>query len=310
MNVRDLDLNLLKVFDAILREESLTRAAKSMNLSQPAISHSLAKLRDFFNDPMFVRQGNRMKPTLRAKAAGVEIGKSLDLINRVLEDRGQEDPRASSRTFVIGITNYSSLVLLPELLPELEKQAPGMRIITRHLTLTQKTRFLENGDLDLVIGCSRIQRAGIREQTLFSDREVCVAGRSTRIQEGSISPDNIGQYNLIRYQVSQQETTDLFHILDQQKIPVNTPFITDQEFLIPQLVTRTGYIGIIAEKIADTYRDGFPFKVYPLEGFETRFQIRQFWHLRQDTDPVHGWLRELIADVGKKIDQQTQDADR
>ncbi|MCG8687047.1 MAG: LysR family transcriptional regulator, partial [Desulfobacterales bacterium] len=285
-----------------LREESLTQAARSMNLSQPAISHSLAKLRDFFNDPLFVRQGNRMKPTLRAKTAGGEIGKSLELINRVLGDRGQDDPRESSRTFVIGITNYSSLVLMPELLPVLEKLAPGIRIITQHLTLVQKTRFLENGDLDLVIGCSRIQRAGIREQSLFSDREVCVAGRSTEIPEGAIGPDNIGRYNLIRYQVSQQETTDLFHILDQQKIKFNTPFITDQEFLIPQVVIRTGYIGIVAEKIANSYRKGFPFTVYPLEGFETRFRIRQFWHLRQDTDPVHQWLRELIADIGKRID--------
>jgi len=303
MNIQDLDLNLLKVFDAILKEQSLTKAAKAMALSQPAISHSLAKLRDFFKDPLFVRQGNVMAPTQRAKAISKNIGKSLDIITKALEDKGQADPRKSSRTFVIGITNYGAMALLPDLLSELEEQAPGIRIITQHLTLEQKTRFLEDSSIDLAIGCARPEKAGIKEQAIFSDKEVCVVGKSTPVADGYISHSNIGDFSLIRYQVSQQESTDLFCILDDKKISYQSTFTTDQEFLIPQVVTKTGHIGIVAEKIALRYQKGFDFDIYPIKDVETRFTIRQFWHMRQDNDHVHRWFRKLIKDIGNRLDQ-------
>lgn len=301
MNLHDLDLNLLKVFDTLYKEQSLTRVARSMHLSQPAISHSLAKLRVFFNDPLFVREGHLMVPTKRAQTLNEDINTSLTMIRKTLEDKGHTDPRQSSRTFVLGLTNYCSVMVLPELLQTLEKEAHQIQVITRHSTLEQKETSLEEGGLDLVIGCSQIKKSGFMQQKLFSDKEVCIAGKHTKIPEKEINLENIGRYPVIRLQVSQHETTGIFPTLDSQKIKLNNTFTTDQEFVIPDIVTKTNHIGIVAKKIALKYQQTFNFNIYPIQGIDTRFTIQQYWHMRADNDPVHTWFRQVVKKISTRF---------
>ncbi len=302
MNIKDLDLNLLKIFDTLYKEKNLTRVAKLMALSQPAISHSLARLRDFFEDPLFVREGNLMVPTTRAQNIYDNINRSLKTIQQTIEDKGRTEPARSSRTFVLGLSNYCSVTVLPDLIEVLEKKAPSINIRTQHLTLAQKTRCLEDNTIDLVIGCSKIQKAGIKQQKLFSDKEVCIAGDLTGIPENGINLDNIGQYSLIRLQTSQHEKSDIFQTLDERKIQFKSTFTTDQEFIIPQIVASTRHIGIVAEKIALKYKNAFGYEIYPIKEIETKFTIRQYWHMRQDNDPVHKWFRKLLLGTCRQID--------
>ncbi len=297
MNFDRLDLNLIKIFDSLYREKTLTRVAKIMGLSQPAISHSLAKLREFFDDPLFVREKNIMVPTAKAERIHGRMGRSLERLRHAVEDRGHSDPTRSSRAFMLGLTNYTGVVVLPRLLAALEQQAPMIRVFTRHAGAGQKADFLEEGSIDLAIGCSPINRSGLKQQRLFDDQEVCIAGRSTRVPEHAITPDNISRYSLIRLQVAQHETTDIFQHLDKEKIDIKTTFTTDQETLIPLIVAGSNHIGIVANKIARVYQKAFGFDIYPVRGLDTRFTARQYWHSRNDKDPVHQWFRRLVKTV-------------
>lgn len=297
MNINKLDFNLLKVFDAIFNEQKLTMAAQKLSLSQPAVSHSLAKLRDFFNDPLFVREKNAMMPTAKALLIHANIKKALSLLRQTIEDKGDTNPEKSSRSFCIGLTNYCSITVLPGLLKKIEQQAPHIRITTLHSTLQQKTQYLEDGRFDLVISCSRLKTAGLKQQRLFEDREVCIAGPQTIIPGGSFSIDQISDYPLIRLQISDNESSDIFRLLDKKKLPLRNTFTTDQELIIPQVVSTTGYIGIIAQKIAEKYQQAFDFNIYPITGIKTRFSAWQYWHLRDDKDPIHTWFRNRVKAV-------------
>ena len=304
MNIKSLDLNLLKIFEAIFREKNLTNAALEMSLSQPAISHSLSRLRVFFNDPLFVREANMMVPTTRAESIYQDVKQSLKIIQKVLENKGQDIPANSSRTFVIGISNYCSMAVLPNLLSELSKKAPDIKIRAKHLTLKQKNQCLEEGSMDLVIAGSMNQKTSLKQQKLFSDEEVCIAGELARINGDFIDLANIGLYPLIRYQVSQQEKVSIFQKLDAKKIRLRASIITDQELIIPQLVSSTNHLGIVGKKIALKYKENFKLKILPIRGIDTQFSVKQFWHMRQDKDPVHSWFRKLVKAVGQQVSQE------
>ena len=297
MDIKNLDLNLLKVFDAVYRGQNLTRAAKEMDLSQPAISYSLGKLRQFFQDPLFVREGHVMVPTPRAQALNKEIRAALSLIRDLLDHGGGSSPWESSRTFSIGVSNYCSLTLIPDLVARLAQAAPAMTVRTRHCTMAQRVAGLEDGSLDLVLAGAMETKANLKCQTLFHDHEICIAGPGTDIDPQGIHPEELGQYPFIRYEISPREKIDLLQQLDSRKIPLKTRAIMDQELMIPHLVARTGGIAIVARRVALSFEKALGLKPIPIRGMDTRFTIRQFWHPRHDADPVHAWFRRLVKEV-------------
>ena len=131
MNVSNFDLNLLVVFNAIYEEKSLTRAGQRLRLTQPAISHSLNRLRSAFNNQLFVRHGNQMVPTPLAEKMRLGVQEILGLTEKMFEGWEIFEPSQSTRTFLIGIQDYPMLVVLPRLLEIMNKTAPTINIKTR-----------------------------------------------------------------------------------------------------------------------------------------------------------------------------------
>jgi len=301
MNIKNLDLNLLVVFETIFKEQNLTRAGHVLSLSQPAMSHALGRLRKYFGDPLFIRKGKLMVPTPRAKSMYQNIRHALKKIKTTVEDRGETDPLKSSRTLQIGITNYSNFVIIPKLIRYLSDNTPGIRLSTHHLTLKQKTDQLENGTIDLVIGCSQFDRAGIKQQKLFSDREVCVMSRNSEIPGGMLTSYTIQQLNFIKLKLSEYEEINYIDKYKNRNISFSNSFSTDQELVIPKIVSETGLSGIIAEKIALQFKDMFSLNVYPLPDIDAGFDICQYWHIQNDRDPFHKWFRNLVKDLSKDL---------
>ncbi|MCG8565660.1 MAG: LysR family transcriptional regulator [Desulfobacterales bacterium] len=305
MDIKNLDLNLLKVFEAVYRGKNLTRAAKEMSLSQPAISYSLGKLREFFKDPLFVREGHAMVPTPRAEALNTDVKAALSLIRDLLDHGGSKDPSESSRTFVIGISNYCSLTLLPELVACLSKAAPAMAIRTCHCTIAQRIAGLEEGSLDLVFAGAMENKAKLKVQTLYTDHEICIAGASSSIPQRPVQPEELGRYPFIRYEMSPGERLDLFRQLDERKILLQTRAITDQELMVPELVDRINGVGIVASKVGYVFKEKLKLKTMPIMGMETSFKVRQYWHPRHDNDPVHTWFRNLVKEIATPLSVDT-----
>src|SRR5918994_6067164 len=173
MNANRLDLNLLRVFQAILDTRSVTAAASSLGLTQSAVSNQLARLRDAFDDPLFVRTTEGMVPTPRALAIADPVRKSLVAIRLCLEEQLGFDPATSDRTFKIFMSDVGQLIFLPRLLERIAKVAPAVSIHTVQVPQSKmRDMALESGEVDLAAGYFENFDGSFRQQLLFEEHYV------------------------------------------------------------------------------------------------------------------------------------------
>src|SRR5262249_15891420 len=157
----------LVIFDEIMRRSSLTAAGDSLGLSQPLVSQSLAKLRQFFGDALFVRTSGGMSPTPRARELAPQIAEMLKLMQQTIENPGAFDPATSSRTFSVAATDFGAAYLLPKLLQYLSVHAPSIRVRVAHAPRQGVEDMLEEGEIDLAMGSFAVSRRPFYQRRLF-----------------------------------------------------------------------------------------------------------------------------------------------
>jgi DNA-binding transcriptional LysR family regulator len=179
VHLRSVDLNLLTVLQALLEERHITRAAQRLNMSQPAVSRALSRLRHLFNDPLLVRTGHKMVPTSRAKSLEAQVARILSDVSGMLAP-ANFDPKLSSSRFRIVATEGAIIAVLAEGLSELVVQAPAMEFQISD-DMTDVYSRLELGEAELAIDVfPDLPSRAFHQQALFSNRLVCVTRRSPR----------------------------------------------------------------------------------------------------------------------------------
>ena len=173
MNLRALDLNLLLVFEAILREGSVARAAERLHLSQPATSHALSRLRHRLKDQLFVRTPTGMSPTPRAERLAQPVRRALEELQLALEP-DVFSPATGERSFVVALNNFGAIALAAPIVSECLKQAPRIRLSLRPSGTLDVLNFLERGELDLVISALDAPAHRSAARTLVVDHYVVV----------------------------------------------------------------------------------------------------------------------------------------
>ncbi len=172
----NIDLHSLKVLNTIFETGSLSHTAAKLEVSQPAVSITLSKLRKHFDDPLFVRIGTRMQPTRQALGIIGNVQASIAAMEATLNYRIAFDPKTAHRNFTISMTDIGQIVMLPKLLNELEKRAPNCTLNVTKLT-ENTSRLLETGEVDLAVGFSPHIAAGLYQQVLFTENFVCLIRR-------------------------------------------------------------------------------------------------------------------------------------
>ena len=301
MNLTDFDLNLLIVFDAIYQEKNLTRAGQRLHLSQPAISHALNRLRNAFNNPLFVRQANQMNPTAVAEQLSAPIRDIIRLAEKTIADQGRFDPRTSERTFHIGMQDYPMMVVLPKLLEILHKEAPHVGVRIYDLNMEDRRTALEEGNLELVIGCQQEYGSNIYQQHLFSDREVCILRRDHPCITDTLSLEQYVDAEFIRLSVSNLASDRVDTRLEEIGKKRNIRVTVEQEVAIFQLICRSELLANVAELAAREYLRFMPIKILPIPLESIEIQHFQYWHARYHQDEGHIWLREKIKTLSNKL---------
>lgn len=300
MNINAINLNLLVAFDALFEELSVTRAARRAGVTQPAMSNTLAQLRELFDDALFVRHRTGLNPTARAKELAEPIRKGLSLLQAALAGSSFE-PATSERRFVIAASDYVELVLLPALLRRLAKAAPRVRLALRPWGLHEAPPELARGEVDLMLGFYGKLPAQHHEQRLLEDEYVCVVRRS--------HPRVKGKLTLARY-------LELEHVLVSARS--NSPGSVDRalaalgkkrrvgarvsHFLsVPPLVARTDLVAALDRRVAEVFAGPLGLRLLPPPLKLPRGVIGQVWHQQQDRDPAQRWLRQSISDVARAL---------
>lgn len=176
INLAGVDLNLLVLFDALIVEGNVTRAAVRVGLTQPAASHALNRLRALFKDPLFVRTPSGMAPTPLANEVAGPIRSALDQVRSVLTPAKAFDPAQSERVFTIGLSDYAAFLLLPALLGRIERRAPYVRLVVRTTNHISGLAMIEAGDVELIAGNFPDPAPHMSENLLCREDFIC-AGR-------------------------------------------------------------------------------------------------------------------------------------
>lgn len=294
VHISGIDLNLLAVFDALMAERNATRAAERLGLTQPAVSHALGRLRALLGDPLFVRAPGGMAPTPAAEALARGIRPALREIAAALGNREEFIPATSARQFVIGLSDYASVVLLPRLLEILRKEAPRASLVVKSTGHAQGLQLLEEGGAELIAGNFPPPPSHMEEQALYKDGFVCAARadhpafrkaltmkRYLSLEHIQVStrgePRGYIDETLKEYGAERKVTVTVGHFLVAPLVLRTTDLVaTEPRRLLAPLAKRLG----LALKTP-------PFVIPP-------FSVTQIWHSRHTADASHAWLREVV----------------
>lgn len=285
------DLNLLRVFDAIVTAGSLTQGGERLGLSQPAMSNALLRLRRHFGDPLFVRCGRGLQPTERARAMAPLVRQALELLDRSFEMQPAFVPAQSMRRFHVCTTDVGALVLLPPLLRELAVSAPRVQLKVGQFPAREVRERFAAGELDLAIGHLPELEAGIVQQRLFADRYVAIARAGhPRVGEAT-GPDALRDEGFVAVESPGTGHGELGVRLEAAGLPVRLEL---REFgpVLP-LVASSDLVALVPSRLAATAAPG-SLRVLEAPIELPSFLVRQFWHQRSHQDPANAWLRGTL----------------
>jgi DNA-binding transcriptional LysR family regulator len=295
----DLDLRQLRVFEVLLRERNLTRAAAVLDVSQPALSKTLATLRQYFADPLFVRIGHRMEPTAKALELEPSIRGLLDDFTMLRVRHRPFDPRASLRTFSFSVVDAGMIRLLPPLIRLLSEQAPRVLLRVVPLDVERIESALETGHLDFVMGSFPALSKRIRRQALWSVTYVSVARRDhPRLgARPSLKAFAAERHILVSAGATGHAHQLAEHALEQALPPEHIVCRVPTFVTAALLASRTDAVVTIPETMASELADALQLRLFAPPLKLPKIDVAQYWHERFHREPGNEWIRSVFASL-------------
>jgi DNA-binding transcriptional LysR family regulator len=293
MRLRNLDLNLLLVFDAVLRERSVVRAADSLAISQPAVSHALNRLRHALKDKLFVRTPTGMSPTPRAEQLALPVRKALNELQLAVEG-DTFDPSTADRRFTIAVNNYAAVVAAGPILAAVRAQAPNVRLsLVPSGTLNLRDR-LDRGELDLAVSGRGIDGERFASQQLIEDRFVAVLRSGHPALRKKLTAAALAELQHLGISSSGEDLTFLDEFLKARKnarfVASDVPYLSAGAVLV-----QSNLVAILGRKLAMEFRRAYPIEIRELPVEAPPLHSVMSWHRRFDDVPAHRWLRSTIV---------------
>ena len=292
------DLNLLLVFEAMFRHGSVTRAAAQIDLTQSAMSSALGRLRKQFGDPLFVNTRAGMLPTPRALELAPPLTEALAMVRGAMGSRAAFDPRSSTRSLRIYMTDVGEMVLLPTLMRHLHAHAPAMRLETAQLQAAELAVRLETGDIDLALGYLPQLPDKIRRARLFEEHYVCMTRPDHPL--GRMGPLTLkeflsAQHVLIASMGSGHQ--QLERALAERGVQENVALRVPHFVVVPLIVAGTDLVVSLPSRVAGASSRLVKVKVHPLPIPIPSFDVSLYWHERVENDPANQWLRVAMIEL-------------
>jgi LysR family nod box-dependent transcriptional activator len=292
MRFNRLDLNLLVVLDALLRERSVTRAARELHLSQPAMSASLARLRAYFNDDILVPQGKRMLPTAHAQNLAPLVAQALADIEMRIMGAAIFDPETSQRRFRVCASDYVTVVMLQPLLASLEQRAPGVRIEIS-APMPDAVVQLDRGEIDFILTPEQFASREHPRQLLFEERHVVVGCKHNPIFKHELTVEEFFQQRQVIMGVGHSQSfaeREMGELNRRRQIDV----VCASFLAVPWLLPGTRRIAMMHERLARLMVKKLPLAIAPLPfEFPLMREMVQY-HSARVGDSGMQWLLEAL----------------
>ncbi|AXK80725.1 LysR family transcriptional regulator [Pseudolabrys taiwanensis] len=304
INIRNIDLNLLVVFEALMQERNVTRTADRLGLSQPAISLSLRRLRESLDDPLFIRTRGGMRPTRRAEQIFSSVAQALDSVQNILQTGTSFSPNQAQRSFNVMMSDIGEIIYLPRLIQKLRQVAPGVRLSVRRLARPRVHDELASGGIDLAIGWVETTADLIRDD-LFDEKFVgIVRPDHPRIGKRISLAQFASEWHLV---VGRQELASdslflaandkreqaLARAFRQRKVAVQVPHF----LAVPNIISHTDLICVVPRQLGDIYAELGQVRPATLPPGFGSFTVSQFWHKRFEKDQGSLWLRGVVREL-------------
>ena len=303
MNFRQLDLNLLRVLAAIHRTGSVTLAGKALALSQPATSNALARLRDFFEDELFVRAPSGLKPTRLCEQLAPAVLAQLLALETLVTGHEEFDPVRSDMQWRLSLSDLGEMLFLPELAGALRSQAPGAHLSNISVAANDVAAALETREIDLAIGILQPRHRGIRTELLFREHYVAMASPQWRPASGrsgrTLTPRQLAEASFVVAAPTATFHGSVEQMLVRMKLEERIVLRARHFGALPDLALNTDLLSIVPEMYARNLRQRYDFRVWGLPSAPA-YEVRLVWHRSTDKDPAHQWMRALVHRLFKR----------
>lgn len=291
-NLRKLDLNLLLTLDVLLTEHNVTRAAERLNLSQPAVSVQLSKLRETFNDPLLLPGPRGMRPTQRAEELRAPLRQALESLEQALTPAAPFDPAQAKQTWRIAASDYSASTTLLPLLPDLRSAAPYTRLAILEMNPARIARQAERGEIDLAFHLANAAPADMRCRILYREHYT-LAGR---VGHPQLKPQlTLKQYCRLEHVIVSPDgggfRGDTDRLLTERGLTRRVALSVPHFLFMKSVLTSTDLVAMLPSRLV---RDDPALQTVKPPLNLPEWELAMLWHERSHRDPAHRWLREQI----------------
>ena len=309
---RTLDLNLLRVFDAVMEERSVLRASQKVFLSQSAVSHSLARLREMLEDELFIRTATGMQPTARAIAMAGMVRDALKSLEAAIE-LPKFEPATSTRKFTIAANDFTTMVLAPQLLHVLKTDAPHVDLVIKPVTRIDLAEQLDLGRIDAAIGTFQAAPSRFKSGLLFEYDDVLITHASQPL--GPVTTETLSEMPIIVVSFGGEQDGAVEGFISERGLARRSDMydraaferatsaaqqppriaISLPHFLaLPAFLDGSEMSAIVPRPLAQAFARSNPIAIHELPYPTTRLEVRTLWHERHDGDASQDWLHEIM----------------
>lgn len=302
MNLHKVDLNLFIVFDAIYTEANLTRAGQIVGITQPAVSNALARLRETFNDPLFVRTAQGMVPTPMAQNIIAPVRNALQLLRVSVQESRTFNPLQANKTFRISMTDLTEAVIFPPLFQRLRRLAPNVKIESMLAKRRETTKELAAGRLDFAMDAPLNTDPQVRHVKLLEDRYVCAMRRGHPLARDKLSVEEYLSLSHIHISSRRSGLGMVDLALGKMGLQRKIALRSQHYMMATQVIQHTDMAVTVPERFArrhDLHQAALPVDIPPLE-------THIYWHESTDQDPANRWMREQMIEIAQQVTAQAQ----
>jgi len=297
VELHQLDLNLLVVFDRLLVERRVSKVAESLGLTQPAVSNALARLRRAFDDELFLRTPAGMTPTPHAEQLAEPVSQALALLHGGINQRSSFDAAHVKRSMTIGMTDIGEIYFLPALVERLRRESPGIALSTVRNTAVNLKEAMESGQVDLAIGLLPQLKGGFFQRRLFQQSYVCLMRRGHKLDKKRIT---LAEFRAVEHLVVVAAGTGHGKVDDllRRRGIVRTVRLTVPHFVsIGHILQHSDLVATVPQRLADRLIEPFKLVQVAHPARLPQVAINMFWHAKMHRAPANQWLRGIVFEL-------------